>query len=441
MYLYETIIKELENYPAKYFSKQFQIAFLTFTITQRCNNRCVHCQNYASPLARTYLPLKLIQKLIDEAVDLKYKRTSIWGGEPFLHKDIYAIMEYIFLRGLNLQIITNGYWAKSEKIVWDFLKRFAPLIGNKKLSLEISCDKFHQAEDPATLQNVANLVAVFETQDEIKHLEYRLLDAQEPGDDQRALENLLALLKQSHPELPAEKIRQNYRPGPVAYGVGRAKLLPRRYANPLSEIVPDIAKHLPQVPLMITPSGNTVLHEFFVGDELLPCGNVRDFSLSEIVANMNNNRLLKLFRFLPLKFFFFPFRKYVDIRAFTQDLAAGLITNYFYSIEYVLEMLQLRKKQFDKSAELKAARAVYMEKMNQAQALACLQTIADYGDLSDIDHLEHLGKCSPDSSVRERAQKLLDTLFSGAGTPSLNLTKDAGSPIGLGLEVAENAEN
>jgi organic radical activating enzyme len=358
------------------------------------------------------LPLKLIQRLIDETAALKYRKTAVWGGEPFLHKNIYSIIEYILLNGLNLQIITNGCWAKSEKIVWNFLKRFAPLIGGKKFSLEISCDKFHQAADPATLQNVANLVAVFEAQNEVEHLEYRLLDAQEPGDGQQALEALLVLLKQTHPELSAEKIRRNYRPGPVAYGAGRAKSLPRRYADPLAEIAPDIAKHSPQVPLLITPSGNTVLHEFFVGDELLSCGNVRKFSLSEILTNMNNNRLLKLFHFLPLKFFFFPFRKYADIQTFTRDLTFGRITNYFYSIEYVLEMLQLKKKQFDKSPELDAARTVYDRVLPVDQALASLKVIEDYGDLSDVDRLECLSKDSPSHLVRHRTQELLKTWFS-----------------------------
>ncbi|MDR2410025.1 MAG: 4Fe-4S cluster-binding domain-containing protein, partial [Bacteroidales bacterium] len=87
MYLYETIIKELECYPAKYFKDQFQIGFLSLAITQHCNNRCAHCQNYGSPQAKACLPLKLIKRLVDEAVDLNFTRISLWGGEPFLHKD------------------------------------------------------------------------------------------------------------------------------------------------------------------------------------------------------------------------------------------------------------------------------------------------------------------------------------------------------------------
>jgi hypothetical protein len=75
-------------------------------------------------------------------------------------------------------------------------------------------------------------------------------------------------------------------------------------------------------------------------------------------------------------------------------------------------MLQLRKKQFDKAAELHAARAVYIKKMSAKQALNYLQIVANYGDISDVEPLECLSKVSPYSSVRNLASELLNTLFS-----------------------------
>jgi len=91
-------------------SKPYSGPFLvTINITRRCNLKCKMCGIKRSEKTREQeLTLEEIKKLIDELKELKVGIISISGGEIFLRKDIFEIIEYVKKNGMFLNLSTNG---------------------------------------------------------------------------------------------------------------------------------------------------------------------------------------------------------------------------------------------------------------------------------------------------------------------------------------------
>lgn len=76
-------------------------------ITVNCNFRCQMCTFWHK---RTQDPsLKTIKYWIKELADFGIKEIDIGGGEPFLHKDLVAIIREIKSQGMKCSLTTNGW--------------------------------------------------------------------------------------------------------------------------------------------------------------------------------------------------------------------------------------------------------------------------------------------------------------------------------------------
>lgn len=84
------------------------ISDLTVEVTNRCNERCIHC----------YLPNKLKDKgtamnleklklLIDSFAEMEGRTVTLTGGEVFLYKEIKDLLYYIHQRHLRIIIYSN----------------------------------------------------------------------------------------------------------------------------------------------------------------------------------------------------------------------------------------------------------------------------------------------------------------------------------------------
>ena len=81
---------------------------VTLQITNRCNMKCLHC--FASA-GRGYCydtDYNVIKDIVDELSKLNICEVKISGGEPFIHKDIINILEYIRYKKIRLSINTNA---------------------------------------------------------------------------------------------------------------------------------------------------------------------------------------------------------------------------------------------------------------------------------------------------------------------------------------------
>jgi MoaA/NifB/PqqE/SkfB family radical SAM enzyme len=80
--------------------------FLSINLTGRCNLRCEFCEKSKSPSAHE-IGLGDMRRLIDFGVQHDC-RILLSGGEPFLHRDIWEVMEYCSRVGKKVSIVTNG---------------------------------------------------------------------------------------------------------------------------------------------------------------------------------------------------------------------------------------------------------------------------------------------------------------------------------------------
>ena len=104
----------------------------SWEITYRCNERCVHCFNPGASHVEgdksfrkvEEVDTKKILKTIDELHSLGVFRLLITGGELFLRKDIFEIIEYINKKRISYTFYTNGTLLDKDKI--EKISRYYP---------------------------------------------------------------------------------------------------------------------------------------------------------------------------------------------------------------------------------------------------------------------------------------------------------------------------
>jgi len=89
----------------------FPLQVLELFLTYRCNLSCRHCyQKERAPSMD--MPLSLVERLIQKSLSTdSIERICFFGGEPFLHKDIYRILRMahpLLDKGRTVQVSTNG---------------------------------------------------------------------------------------------------------------------------------------------------------------------------------------------------------------------------------------------------------------------------------------------------------------------------------------------
>src|SRR5206468_1101763 len=95
---------------------------LTFMMTYRCNLRCTMCwqwgeQGLFHELSKEHeiqqLDLATLRSVIDDVAD-EGTGVFLWGGEPFLHRDLMSFVEYVKSRNLYCSINTNGTYLPRQ---------------------------------------------------------------------------------------------------------------------------------------------------------------------------------------------------------------------------------------------------------------------------------------------------------------------------------------
>ena len=98
-----------------------------------CNLHCVHCINASGPTDPWLAPLDgaTARRWIAEAADLGVKEVYLTGGEPFLHPEIVALLEFALERAPTT-VLTNGTLIGEA-----MADRLAALAARARYSLEI----------------------------------------------------------------------------------------------------------------------------------------------------------------------------------------------------------------------------------------------------------------------------------------------------------------
>jgi SynChlorMet cassette radical SAM/SPASM protein ScmF len=109
-----------------------------------CNLRCAHCwisPTFAPPnkVPKDSLAVADARKVIDEAAPLGLSHLKLTGGEPFLNRNIFEIIELAANRGLTIFIETNATLIDRE--VAAFLKKHG--VTSLSVSLDSYRPSFH----------------------------------------------------------------------------------------------------------------------------------------------------------------------------------------------------------------------------------------------------------------------------------------------------------
>lgn len=106
---------------------------IDFLITNRCNLSCPHCyRNSTAKDSLNPLNLERIYRLLDEMEQLNVFQLKITGGEPFLCKDLFNIVEYGVTKSISIAILSNATIPLNE--AW------LNLLAHKNITLNISLD-------------------------------------------------------------------------------------------------------------------------------------------------------------------------------------------------------------------------------------------------------------------------------------------------------------
>jgi radical SAM protein with 4Fe4S-binding SPASM domain len=97
-------------------------------LTQRCNNRCVHCYNNLAAGDKAALKNELSLdehcRIIDEIAGFGCLWLLLTGGEILLRKDFLDIYTYARQKGLLISLFTNGTLMNSD--IADYLAQLPP---------------------------------------------------------------------------------------------------------------------------------------------------------------------------------------------------------------------------------------------------------------------------------------------------------------------------
>lgn len=95
-----------------YFFGHYKPIELNIHITDRCNLKCTYCYNNFYKRNVRDIPRDDIFRIVDAFKKLGILEVSLVGGEPFLHPDFPAIVEYIKSKNILCSSVTNGYFIR-----------------------------------------------------------------------------------------------------------------------------------------------------------------------------------------------------------------------------------------------------------------------------------------------------------------------------------------
>lgn len=137
---YNKIMQKIEETCSKLSKKYYTYPInIKWLLTSDCNLRCRHCYFYGCP--EMYEPVDELStekafEFVDDIADkMSVVNIVLSGGEPFLRKDFFEILQKIKSKNLSVIIQSNGTLITPE-----IAKRLKPLLNPNMDSIQISLD-------------------------------------------------------------------------------------------------------------------------------------------------------------------------------------------------------------------------------------------------------------------------------------------------------------
>ena len=119
----------------KFFIRQ-KIDFVSINVTDRCCLKCIMCNEWKED--KKDLSTEQWEDIIRQSKLLGVKTIFFSGGEPFLRKDIFDLINFTNSLNMDVSFITNAYLINEEKI--QKLKTFK--INSVTISIDAIEEKF-----------------------------------------------------------------------------------------------------------------------------------------------------------------------------------------------------------------------------------------------------------------------------------------------------------
>lgn len=102
----KAINKSSQEFIDKYFNSEPQLTSLHVEITNKCNERCVHC--YLPHENRVnHMGTDLFYNILDQCKDMKLLHLTLTGGEPMLHKNFSDFLKKCKEYNLSVNVLSN----------------------------------------------------------------------------------------------------------------------------------------------------------------------------------------------------------------------------------------------------------------------------------------------------------------------------------------------
>lgn len=106
----------------RYFDNRY-VESVFWSVTGRCNFKCRHCYMDAPDSALGELSHEEAMAVIEEMDRCGVLKVDLTGGEPFVRRDFWELVEAMVERGMTIgQVYTNG-WLVNEQLLGEFEKR------------------------------------------------------------------------------------------------------------------------------------------------------------------------------------------------------------------------------------------------------------------------------------------------------------------------------
>ena len=106
------------------------VLIVPWRCTFGCDSGCIHCTSAGKSACADEIDTKDAKMMVDQISDFGASFFGITGGQPFLRKDLFEVLDYATKKGLSTSIITDGRMLDE--------KAFQNIVKNKtKISVSI----------------------------------------------------------------------------------------------------------------------------------------------------------------------------------------------------------------------------------------------------------------------------------------------------------------
>jgi len=115
--IYEGVHYRLRGFADGRFANLCRPTSILFTLTMRCNARCVHCDIWKNRGKEDVLTLDEWKKVLTELRRwLGPVQVTFTGGEALLYNDAIDVIGYGSSIGLAVEVLSHGYWDDQTRI-------------------------------------------------------------------------------------------------------------------------------------------------------------------------------------------------------------------------------------------------------------------------------------------------------------------------------------